>query len=44
LSGNPDVVLQSNEDDEHVEASATVPVDVAADVSVAEAATRKRKH
>jgi hypothetical protein len=44
LSGNPDVVLQSNEEGEQiVEAAASVPVEVAASMPV-EATTRKRKH
>jgi hypothetical protein len=52
LSGNPDVVLQSNEDGAQAEAAASVPVDVAASAPAEVAAsapaevasTRKRKH
>jgi hypothetical protein len=53
LSGNPDVVLQSNEEGEQiVEAAASVPVEVAASMRmegaesapVEGAATRKRRH
>jgi hypothetical protein len=44
LSGNPDVVLQPNEDGEQVEAAASVPVDVAASSPAGAASSRKRKH
>jgi hypothetical protein len=39
LSGNPDVVLQSNEEGEHVEVAASAPMEVARSAPVEEAAS-----